>query len=119
MKPIGSEKIQNLDEKLNRIREIAGVNTTRENQTFGKQSNILHEAIASDGTEYGIVQEEKHVYLKVKKNGVYDYITGVENIREYSYKYYADALKHLNLIFKQINENTNTKENINLFKKKI
>ena len=58
-----------------------------------KASNVLHEAVAADGTEYGIVQEEKHVYIKSKNtDGEYDYLTGVQNIHEHSYKSYADAL---------------------------
>jgi hypothetical protein len=59
------------------------------------------------------------VYIKTKKDDQYDYITGVENIHEHSYKSYADAMKHLNLMFKAINENVGQDENIDLFKKKI
>jgi hypothetical protein len=122
MKPVGSEKIENADQKLARIIEIAGINggSINENkQMFGKQSNILHEAVAADGTEYGIVQEVKRVYIKVKNNNKYDYISGIENIHEHSYKSYADALKHLNLMFKQINENVGQSDNIDILKKKL
>jgi hypothetical protein len=122
MRPVGSEKIQNADEKLARILEIAGVKKESINESkslYGKQSNVLHEAVAANGTEYGIVQEEKHVYIKVKNNQGYDYISGVENIHEHSYKSYADALKHLNLMFKQINENVGQIENIDILKKKV
>jgi hypothetical protein len=122
MKPVGSEKIQNVDEKLARILEIAGVKKETINESkpmFGRLSNVLHEAVAADGTEYGIVQEEKHVYIKVKNERGYNYISGVENIHEHSYKSYADALKHLNLMFKQINENVGQNENIDVLKKKV
>jgi hypothetical protein len=122
MRPIGSEKIENSDEKLLRILEIAGVKKetiTESKPMYGKLSNLLHEAVAVDGTEYGIVQEQKHVYIKVKRGDNYEYISGVENIKEHSYKSYADALKHLNLIFKQINENSGQKENIDILKKKL
>ena len=81
-------------------------------------SNVLHEAVAVDGTEYAIVQESKYVYIKVKNGDSYDYITGVQNIHEHSYKSYADALKNLNLMFKSINEEYGHKENIDVLKKK-
>lgn len=123
MKPIGSEKIENVDEKLARILEIAGIKKEVINESkpaIGHLSNLLHEAIAADGTEYGIVQEEKNVYIKSKNsNGEYDYLTGVQNIHEHSYKSYAEALKHLNMMFKQINESAGFKENIDILKKKV
>jgi hypothetical protein len=122
MRPIGSEKIENSDEKLNRILEIAGIKKESINESkplIGKLSNILHEAVAANGNEYAIVQEQNYVYIKSKQGDQYDYITGVENIHEHSYKSYADAMKHLNLMFKQINENVGQSENIDIFKKKI
>ena len=121
MRPIGSEKIENSDEKLNRILEIAGIKKESINESkplIGKLSNILHEAVAANGEEYAIVQEQNHVYIKTKKGDEYDYITGVQNIHEHSYKSYSDAMKHLNLMFKQINENVGQDENIDIFKKK-
>jgi hypothetical protein len=123
MKPIGSEKIENVDDKLARILEIAGIKKELVNEstpTLGHLSSVLHEALASNGTEYGIVQEEKHVYIKSKnENGGYDYLTGVQNIHEHSYKSYADALKHLNMMFREINESVDFKENIDVLKKKV
>lgn len=122
MKPIGSEKIGNPDDKLNRILEIAGIKKevlTESVNTKGRISNVLHEAQATNGDKYAIVQEEKYVYIKKEKNGVYDYISGVQNIQEHSYKYFADALKHLNLMFKEINEQVGYSENVDVFKKKI
>ena len=123
MKPIGSEKIENIDEKLARILEIAGIKKELVNEskpTIGHLSSVLHEAVAANGTEYGIIQEEKHIYIKSKnENGMYDYLTGVKNIHEHSYKSYADALKHLNMMFKDINESVDFKENIDVLKKKV
>jgi hypothetical protein len=122
MRPIGSEKIENPEEKLSRILEIAGIKKESINESkplIGKLSNILHEAVAANGNEYAIVQEQNYVYIKSKQGDQYDYITGVENIHEHSYKSYADAMKHLNLMFKQINENVGQSENIDIFKKKI
>ncbi len=123
MRPVGSEKIQNPDEKLARILENAGIKKDSINESkplYGKMGNILHEAVAANGAEYGIVQEEKHVYIKTKnENGEYDYLTGVQNIHEHSYKSYADALKHLNMMFREINESVDFKENIDVLKKKV
>jgi hypothetical protein len=123
MRPVGSEKIENVYDKLARILEIAGIKKELVNEstpTLGHLSSVLHEALASNGTEYGIVQEEKHVYIKSKnENGGYDYLTGVQNIHEHSYKSYADALKHLNMMFREINESVDFKENIDVLKKKV
>ena len=122
MRPIGSEKIQDPDKKLDRILEIAGIKKqaiTESKPLIGRLGNILHEAVASNGTEYAIVQEEKHVYIKTKNGESYDYISGVQNINEHSYRSYADALKHLNLMFKEINEQVGYDENIDVLKKKV
>jgi hypothetical protein len=45
-------------------------------------------------------------------------LSGVQNIQEHSYRSYAEALKHLNMMFKQINESVDYKENIDVLKKK-
>lgn len=69
MKPIGSEKIQDVDQRLARILEIAGVSKDSINENkplIGHLGNLLHEAVAADGTEYGIVQEENTFISKEK-----------------------------------------------------
>jgi hypothetical protein len=108
---------KNWDNNLNKILKNAGLNVNHQKQAdikYGRLGNVLHEIVAPNKKEYAIVQEGKHIYLKVKDGGVYDYIGGVENIREHSYKSYADALKHLNLMFKEINEQMGLKKNINV-----
>ena len=122
MRAVGSEKIQDPDKKLSRILEIAGISKgaiVESTNQYGKQSDVLHEAVASNGNEFAIVQEQKHVYIKVKKNEKYEYMTGVQNIHEHSYKTFSDALKHLNIMFKEINESVGQKENIDILKKKV
>lgn len=123
MRPIGSEKISNPDQKLARIMEIAGIVKGAPSDDVipfvGKQASVLHEAVAADGTEFAIVQEAKHVYIKKLVNGNYEYMTGVQNIREHSYPYYSEALKQLNLMFKEINEAVGQKDNIDILKKKV
>ena len=117
LRPVGSEAIKDPDKKLARILEMAGIKkstpTTKINEnsirTKKNDETVLHTATASNGTVYGIVQEGKHVYVKEAKNGYFEYIGGVQNIREHSHKSYADALKHLNFMFKEINALTETK----------
>lgn len=121
MKSIGSEKIQNPDEKLERIKQIAGI-TNRVNEEkithVGRPSDILHESVAANGKEYAIVQEQKYIYIKEKINDNYEYLSGIQNIKEHSYSSYSEALKHLNLMFKEINEMTGHVENVDILKKK-
>jgi hypothetical protein len=117
MKPKNNISDKNWDNNLNKILKNAGLNVNHQKQAdikYGRLGNVLHEITAPNKKEYAIVQEGKHIYLKVKNGGAYDYIGGVENIREHSYKSYADALKHLNLMFKEINEQMGLKKNINV-----
>jgi hypothetical protein len=117
MRPIGSEKIQNVDDKLARIKQIAGI--TESSNKNDVSSTIIHEATASNGDEYAIVQENKYVYIKKKINESYQYMSGVNNIKEFSYKTTADALKHLNLMFKEINELNEHAQQVDILKKKV
>lgn len=123
MRPIGSEKITDAEEKLKRILEIAGITQSSrinpQQRTNGRPASILHEAVGADGEQYAIVQEERHVYIKKKVNESYEYMTGVSNIKEFSYKTYADALKQLNLYFKEINARNNVREGSEILKKKV
>jgi len=123
MKPIGSEKIANLDDKLSRIRQIAGITSNSNsdatiNESVNANSTVLFESTTSNGVEYAIVQEEKYIYIKKKINEKYEYMSGVENLKEFSFKTYTDALKHLNLMHKEINESTGTIEGTDFLKKK-
>lgn len=120
LRPVGSELINDPDAKLQRILEMAGIkkkkdtanaiNENKDIRTKKKNETVLHKAVASDGTVFGIVQEGKHVYVKEAVDGVFEYIGGVQNLREHSYKTYADALKHMNLMFKEINVLSETKK---------
>ena len=61
-KPQGSEKIQDPEKKLDRIRVIAGIKGQSSINEHGnkfntKFSTVLHEAVAADGQKYGLVQE--------------------------------------------------------------
>ena len=126
MRPIGSEKIQDIDKRLARMREIAGIKESVTSKSEGNDSTkedtastIMHEATASNGSEYAIIKEENFVYIKKKVNENYEYMSGIQNLREFSYNTTADALKHLNLMFKEINEMNGHKENVDILKKKV
>jgi hypothetical protein len=70
--------------------------------------------------EFDIVNCDLYKIDNWGKNGEnYVYLSGVQNIHEHSYKSYADALKHLNFMFKQINENVGQVDNIDMLKKKV
>lgn len=117
-RPQGSEKIQNPDEKLARIREIAGIKskpvlTEEQHRLNTKNSTVLHEATAADGKMYGLVQEGPKVYLKRLVNDHYEYLTGDE--KDYAYKNFAEGFKHMNLLFKDISEQNHYGNSINLY----
>lgn len=114
-RPQGSEKIQDPDKKLDRIREIAGISqkpSITENILNTKFSTVLHEAVAADGNTYGLVQDGKKVYLKILVNEHYEFITGDE--KDYSYKDFATAFKQMNFVFKNISEKAHYENQINI-----
>jgi hypothetical protein len=117
MRAIGSEKINNIDDRLARIKQIAGI--TENTNKVDQNATIIHEAVAVNGEQYAIIQENKYVYIKKKINESYEYMTGINNIKEFSYKTTADALKHLNLMFKEINELNEHKQQVDILKKKV
>lgn len=115
-RPQGSEKIQDPDKKLDRIREIAGIGqkpALNEHKMNTKFSTVLHEAIAADGNTYGLVQEGAKVYLKRLVNDHYEYLTGDE--KDYAYKDFANAFKHMNFVFKDISERCHHEGSINIY----
>lgn len=117
-RPQGSEKIQDEGQKLERIRVMAGIGQNHSlnegvNKFNTKFSTLLHEAVAADGHTYGLVQEGPKVYLKRLVNDHYDYLTGDE--KNYAYKDFATAFKHMNFVFKDISQNSNHSGQINIF----
>lgn len=114
-RPQGSEKITDPEKRLDRIKEIAGIGhkpILNENKNNTKFSTVLHEAVAADGTTYGLVQEGPKVYLKHLINDHYEYIGDEKN---YAYKDFAQAFKHMNLLFKDINLKEGHDKSINIF----
>lgn len=114
-RPQGSEKIENNDDKLNRIKVISGINnkpTITENEHNTRFSTVLHEAVAADGQTYGLIQEGSKVYIKQLIAENYEYLNGDE--RHYAYKNYSQAFKQLNLLFKDISKTSDYSAPINL-----
>lgn len=114
--PQGSEKIQDPKEKWERIKEMSGIGNKQaltENKLNTKFSTVLHEAVAADGKTYGLIQEGPKVYIKHLINDHYEYLTGDE--KDYAYKDFAQAFKHMNLLFKDISQQAGFNDSINLF----
>ena len=115
-RPQGSEKITNGDEKLSRIRTIAGIgqkSVINEHNINTNFSTVLHEAVAADGNTYGLIQEGMKVYIKQLIGEHYEYVNGSE--KDYAYKNYAQAFKHMNLLFKDISQQHDYSSPINIF----
>ena len=115
-RPQGSEKITDDNAKLERIKVIAGIDQkpiANDNKFNTRISTVLHEAGAADGQTYGLVQEGTKVYIKRLVNEQYVYVTGDE--KDYAYKNYAQAFKHMNLLFKDISQRNEFTAPINLF----
>jgi hypothetical protein len=112
LRPIGSEKLQG-DEKIKRILEIARykeMSPTNINET----AKIDYSTKLADGNVYHIVKEKIGYIIK---QGLTEseskYIAPMKN-RKY-YNSYADAMKVLNLMAKEINQLNNVQEGISLF----
>ena len=62
LNPLGSEKLQGMD-KINRILEIARYNEPSQNVNESKADYTIQ---LSDGKFYGIVNEKKRIYRKIR-----------------------------------------------------
>tara|TARA_B100002019_G_scaffold293387_1_gene320652 strand:- start:1035 stop:2825 length:1791 start_codon:yes stop_codon:yes gene_type:complete len=112
LRPIGSEKLP-LDQKLQRIMEIANYGTQPKVETH-KTASLEYNVTAADGNKYGIIRENsKYMILKEGSNG-YTYLDGMKNNSRYSFNSYSEALKKLNLLMKPINESYNNGKQFNL-----
>jgi hypothetical protein len=112
LKPLGSEKLQG-QEKIKRIIEISRYNETKPsnlNETARSEYNIS----LSDGNRYEIVKEKQgYIIKKTISESENDYIEPMKN-RKY-YPSYAQALKRLNLLTKEVNRLTENEEGTSLF----
>jgi hypothetical protein len=112
IKPIGSEKLKG-QAQINRILEIAKYKENLPN-SINENEKIDYTTKLVDGNVYHIVRETKGYIIKVGLNeSVAQYIEPMQN-RKY-YTSYADALKRLNLLAKELNRIHNVNEGISLF----
>jgi hypothetical protein len=112
LRPIGSEKLQG-DEKIKRILEISRykeVSPSNINET----AKVDYSTKLADGNVYHIVKEKMGYIIKQGlTESQSEYIAPMKN-RKY-YNSYADAMKVLNLMAKDINQSNNIQEGISLF----
>lgn len=112
LKPIGSEKLKG-QEQINRILEIAKYKEQLPN-SINETSKTDYTTKLVDGNVYHIVKEKLGYIIKSGLNeSTLDYIDPMKN-RVY-YSSYADALKKLNLVAKELNRVHNINEGISLF----
>lgn len=112
LKPIGSEKLQG-DKKINRILEIAHYKEVKPS-TINETYKTDYTTKLGDGNVYHVVKEKMGYIIKqglVESQS--EYIAPMKN-RKY-YDSYADAMKVLNLMAKEINQVNNINEGISLF----
>jgi hypothetical protein len=112
IKPLGSEKLQGMD-KIRRIMEIARFNEKIPNSVNETSKNEYNLTLA-DGNNYQIVREKSGYIIKqtISENTT-EYIAPMKD-RKY-YKSYADALKRLNLMAKEMNSLFENKTGTSLF----
>lgn len=114
---IGSEGIADSTEKLKRIQELAGISKKTITESKGTGSSLLHEVTTADGQTFGLVQEGGKVFIKTLVGENYQYIGGLENKTDYKFDSYAQSVKELNIIIKNINSEMGN-PNTTLLKKK-
>jgi hypothetical protein len=109
------------NDKIQRIQNLMGrMNSLNESVS---NSSLEHVKYGADGTAYAIVRESHTYFIKTsdKKDqnlivDDFEYIGGLQNKMSESYKSYEEALKHLNMKFKNLNESYGIRENIDLFR---
>jgi hypothetical protein len=112
LRPIGSEKLQG-DDKIKRILEIAHYKEVTPNPVNETVKTDYVTKLA-DGNVY-VIDKEKMGYIIKKQisEGVNEYTSPMKN-RKY-FNSYADAMKSLNLMAKDINQLAGVEEGISLF----
>jgi hypothetical protein len=119
--PVGSEKINNVDDKLARIKQLSGISTLNESKLVPNNNfeTVISEHVASNGEIFVITESGKHVYIKKKEGDNLLFIEGIENYNKFSYPSYSEATKQLNLMFKDINVISGEKTEVSILKKKL
>jgi len=112
LKPVGSEKLEGV-EKINRILEIANYKLNVP-KSINEDKSLEYSKTLADGNSYYIVKEKTGYVIKKGLNeSTSDYLEPIKN-RKF-YPSYSQALKRLNLITKEVNQNEGYYGNISLF----
>lgn len=120
LKPVGSEKISNLNERMNRIAELSGKSKPSNHVRNGRGivPHVLKEVAAANGKTYAILQEKSKYYIREKEGDQYKNLGG-HLLNEQSYSSETKAMNQLNLMFREINRINEHKDNIDVYKKKV
>jgi hypothetical protein len=112
LKPLGSEKLQGMD-KIQRILEISRFRESAPS-SINETSKSEYSLNLADGNEYQIVREKSGYIIKqtISESNT-DYIAPIQERKYYSS--YSQALKKLNLMAKEMNEQFGNDEGISLF----
>jgi hypothetical protein len=120
IKPTGLKGVDKIQRIQNLMGKLSPINESVEN------SSLEHIKYGPDGIAYGIVRENHNYFIKTTEKNTdklsasdFEYIGGLQNKLDESYNSYEEALKHLNMRFKDLNEFYNIRENIDLFKSDI
>jgi hypothetical protein len=112
LKPIGSEKLKG-QEQINRMLQIAKYKEVIPTP-INEDTRVEYNTKLVDGNVYYIAKEKQGYIIKKGLNeSTLDYIEPMKN-RTY-YNSYAEALKKLNLLAKELNRVHNVNEGISLF----
>lgn len=112
LKPIGSEKLKG-QEQINRMLQIAKYKEAIPNP-INEDTRVEYNTKLVDGNVYYIAKEKQGYIIKRGLNeSTLDYMEPMKN-RTY-YTSYAEALKKLNLVAKELNRTHNINEGISLF----
>ena len=108
-------------DKIQRIQSLMGKLSPLNESTTN--SSLEHVKYGPDGIAYAIVRENHTYFIKTSDkiggnliSEDFEYVGGLQNKMSESHRSYEDALRHLNMKFKDLNESYNIRENINLFK---
>jgi hypothetical protein len=105
-----NSKLQGKTE-LSRIHELMG---SVGGSSATKNPRIIKESSAANGKKYAVVKENAQYLIKESINGSFQYINGLKNKTDFTYRSYSEALKQLNFMHGSLNEAYDFREGINL-----
>tara|TARA_R110001583_G_scaffold94083_2_gene237443 strand:+ start:4983 stop:6215 length:1233 start_codon:yes stop_codon:yes gene_type:complete len=109
-----NNKLQGKTE-LSRIHELMG---SVGGSSKSKNPKIIKESFAANGKNYAVVKENAQYIIKESINGNFEYINGLRNKTDFTYRSYSEALKQLNFMHGSLNEAYNSRGGVNLFEDK-